>query len=185
MLYRCHRSCSASHCGSCIDSFQTFTSAYREGARNVVYKATLHKRYLALQTYQPWSLLSMIYQAQAHKVIIYTFNIYCDPTICGYFGRHLKHKDKWDCIGAVNECSLTEKSNVPNAMIMHCNEGLHWRKCILQSLRWGQMRLFLKEMKVKLKKKKRCISKDRERKCYKWTWIKEQRHEKMRQTVVL
>lgn len=54
--YRCHRSWSASHCGSCIDSFQTLTSAYREGVRNVVYKATLHKRYLALQTKQPWSL---------------------------------------------------------------------------------------------------------------------------------
>lgn len=57
-------------------------------------------------------LLSMENQAQAHQVIVYSFNIYCYPTVHWHYGRHVKYKDKRGNVCALNLLSWMEDTDM-------------------------------------------------------------------------
>lgn len=57
-------------------------------------------------------LLSMKNQAQAHQVIVYSFNIHCDLTVHWHYGKHLKYKYQQGKVYALNVLNLMEDVDI-------------------------------------------------------------------------
>ena len=57
-------------------------------------------------------LLSMENQAQAHRVIVYSFNTHCDLTVHWHYGKHLKYKDQQGKVYALKVLSLLEDIDI-------------------------------------------------------------------------
>ena len=51
-------------------------------------------------------------QAQAHRVIVYSFNTHCDLTVHWHYGKHLKYKNQQGKVYALKVFSLLEDIDI-------------------------------------------------------------------------